>query len=289
VTTTPSSRVPVLPTLITLGSLFCGFGAIIVATMTYPSAMFLMGPDAPADAVSKMPAVYLWQLRRLEWAAWLIVIAMVFDALDGRVARLSGQTSEFGAHLDSLCDAISFGAAPAVLAMAVLAEYYQGWPARFIWLACASYLVCAILRLARFNVHNAPEEEAHRSFIGLPSPPAAGMIASYVILHINLLQHTDYEFDWIGRFVLPAVVLMVGPLMVSRIRYSHLVHELTKGPRSFAFFMMLIFGVLLAAILREYVVPVIFTLYLLSGIVGFALDRVLDRIDTAQDRDSFFR
>jgi len=277
VTHTTHNRVPVLPTLITLASLFCGFGAIIVATMTYPSATFLMNPDATTEVVATMPKVYERQMLRLEWAAWLILLAMVFDALDGRVARLSGQTSDFGAHLDSLCDAVSFGVAPAALAMAVLAEFYQGWTARLIWLACALYLVCAILRLARFNVHNAPEEEAHHSFVGLPSPPAAGMIASYVILHINLLPH---GFDWVGRFVVPALLLVVGPLMFSRIRYAHLVHSLTKGPRSFRFFIILIFFALLAAILREYILPVIFTLYLLSGIVGFALDRVLDRIDT---------
>ncbi|HUW57309.1 MAG TPA: CDP-diacylglycerol--serine O-phosphatidyltransferase [Planctomycetota bacterium] len=265
-TTTRQGRFPVLPTLITLGSLFCGFGAIILATM-------------PKTGVN--------QLVRIEFAAWLILAAMVFDALDGRVARMSGQTSEFGAHLDSLCDGISFGVAPAALAMSVLSEFYQRWPARLIWVACIVYLVCAILRLARFNVTTQPEDEHHRSFVGLPSPPAAGMIASFVILHVNLLH--EYDFRWVAPVVLPLLLLGVGLLMVSKVRYVHLIHTLTRGERSFPFLLGLVFMIFLVAVLREFILPIIFTTYLLSGLIGFAIDRVLDRIDLAQNRDSFFR
>jgi CDP-diacylglycerol--serine O-phosphatidyltransferase len=227
------------------------------------------------------------RMGRLEFASWLILVAMVFDALDGRVARLAGQTSDFGGHLDSLCDVVSFGVAPAALAMSVLSRYYQGWAARLVWVACAVYLVCAVLRLARFNVAGLHSEKAHRFFVGLPSPPAAGMIASFVILHINVLQ--EYDFPWIGKLVLPVLLLVVGPLMVSKVQYVHLVNELTRGERSFAFLMGLLFVIFLVVILREYIIPVIFTTYLLSGVVGLAVDRVLDRIDLAQNRDSFFR
>ncbi|KPJ57507.1 MAG: hypothetical protein AMS16_01370 [Planctomycetes bacterium DG_58] len=260
-------RFPVLPTLITLGSLFCGFGAIILATM---------------------PKEGMVQMVRIEYAAWLILIAMVFDALDGRVARMSGQTSEFGAHLDSLCDAVSFGVAPAALAMSVLSQFYHRWPVRLVWVACAIYLVCAVLRLARFNVTTQPEEEYHRSFVGLPSPPAAGMIASFVILHVNLSQ-PPYDFPWVGPVVLPLLLLGVGLLMVSKVRYVHLIHTLTWGERSFPFLLGLVFMIFLVAILREFIIPVIFTAYLLSGLIGLAIDRMLDRIDIAQNRDSFFR
>lgn len=265
-TTSRQNRVPVLPTLVTLASLLCGFGAIILATMTKPAVD---------------------QVARMEFAAWLILIAMVFDAMDGRIARMSGQTSEFGAHLDSLCDAVSFGVAPAALAMSALSHFYQNGAARLIWVACAVYLVCAVLRLARFNVATRPEEEYHRSFVGLPSPPAAGMIASFVILHANLIQH--YDFPWVGRIILPLLLLVVGPLMVSKVRYVHLIHTLTRGERSFPFLLGLVFMIFLVIILREYILPLIFTAYLLSGIVGFAIDRMVDRIDLAQNRDSFFR
>jgi CDP-diacylglycerol--serine O-phosphatidyltransferase len=171
--------------------------------------------------------------------------------------------------------------------MSVLADFYAGWQARLIWVACAIYLVCAVLRLARFNLHNVHDEEHHRYFTGLPSPSAAGVIASFVILHTGLML--DYQFVWVGRLVLPVLLLVVGPLMVSKVRYVHLVHELTRGERSFPFLITLVFGIFLVVVLREFIIPVIFTTYLMSGIVGVAIDRLLDRIDLAQNRDSFFR
>jgi CDP-diacylglycerol--serine O-phosphatidyltransferase len=260
-------KIPILPTLITLGSLLCGFGAILTATLPKEGTL---------------------PLQRIELAAWLILVAMVFDALDGRVARMSNQVSEFGGELDSLCDAVSFGVAPAVVAMAVLSQYYTGWAVRLAWVACAVFAVCAVLRLARFNVATKPDEESHRVFQGLPSPSAAGMIASFIILHADLVQEYG-QFEWIGRIVLPILLVTVGPLMVSRVRYSHLINEITRGERSFAFLLGLVFFIFLVVILREYIIPVIFTTYLLSGLVGVAIDRVIDRIDLAQNRDSFSR
>jgi len=239
------------------------------------------------DVGGLLGPLYMRQLSRLELAAWLIVAAMVFDALDGRIARLARQTSRFGEQLDSLCDAISFGVAPAAVAMSVMSEFYQGWLARLAWVACAVYVTCAVLRLARFNVHTTPDEESHRSFVGLPTPPAAGMVASFVIMHLYLVR--EYGFDGIGRFAMPVLLLIVGPLMVSRIRYAHLIHELTKGQRSFPFFIGLIFFAFLVIVQREYMLPLVFTAYLLSGIVGVAVGKWLDRIDAAEDQDSFFR
>lgn len=265
--TTPQQvRIPVFPTLVTLGSILCGFGAVVLAL-------------SPKTGIS--------QIERIEWAAWLILMAMIFDAVDGRVARMTRQTSDFGAQLDSICDAVSFGLAPAALAFAVLVGYYHDWATRLVWVASAVYLVCAAIRLARFNVTTRHDEESHRSFVGLPSPPAAGMIASFVILHARLLD--QFGVDAVGRFVLPALLVTVGPLMISKVRYVHLVHELLKGRRSFAFLVGLIFAIFLVIIFHEYVIPVLFTAYLLSGLVGLAVDRVLDRIDLAQNRDSFFR
>ncbi len=293
--TTPwASKIPVLPTLITLGSLFCGFGAIVVSTMPAVAQPWVDSFASPAPAgltgeamriVAKMSAV--------EFASWLILIAMIFDALDGRVARMSNQVTEFGGELDSLCDAISFGVAPAAVAMALLTEYYHGWTVRLIWVACAIFAVCAVLRLARFNVANKPDEESHRSFQGLPSPSGAGMIASFVIMHANIVQATvmaeSGPFDWIGRWVLPVLLITVGPLMISRVRYVHLIGELTRGERSFPFFVGLVFFLILVVVLKEYILPVIFTTYVLSGLVGVAIDRTLDRLDLARDRDSLAR
>jgi CDP-diacylglycerol---serine O-phosphatidyltransferase len=267
VTTPWQSRIPVLPTLITLGSLLCGFGAIVTATLTKEGVP---------------------QINRIEFAAWLVLVAMIFDALDGRVARMSNQVSEFGGELDSLCDAISFGVAPGVVALAAMTPYcHNAWETRLAWAASALFAVCAVLRLARFNVATKPDEESHRTFQGLPSPSAAGMIVSFVILHANLVQAESFE--WVGWVVVPALLVTVGPLMVSRVRYVHLIGELTRGERSFPFFLGLVFLVFLVLLLKEYIIPVIFTTYVLSGLVGVAIDRVLDRIDLSQNRDSFAR
>ena len=129
----------VLPTMLTLGNAVCGFGAITFAAKW-------SGGD---------PALSLFI------ASCLIYLAMVFDALDGSAARLTNQTSEFGAQLDSLCDAISFGAAPAFLMLQF--SQSRDFHPRFLWLIAALYVVCAVLRLARFNVET-DEDDAHDCF-----------------------------------------------------------------------------------------------------------------------------
>jgi phosphatidylserine synthase len=106
-------------------------------------------------------------------------------------------------------------------------------------------------------------------------------------MHIYLVQ--EYEFTWVGRIGLPLLLLVVGVLMVSRIRYAHLVYELTKGQRSFPFFIGLIFSVFLVVIRHEFMLPLLFTAYIMSGIVGVAVGRLLDRMDVAEDHESVVR
>ena len=109
-------------------------------------------------------------------ASCLIFLAMLFDALDGSTARWANRTSEFGAQLDSLCDAISFGAAPAFLMLQFSVSY--GYHPRLLWMVAALYVVCTVLRLARFNVET-DEDEKDQGFSGLPSPAAAAVVASF--------------------------------------------------------------------------------------------------------------
>src|SRR5262249_4385625 len=115
-------------------------------------------------------------------AGWFILAAMIFDMFDGYVARLSKTASKFGGELDSLCDAISFGVAPAFL----LLKMGPGWDRplfhQFLAGVAALYMVCAVLRLARFNVENSTDAASHKRFRGLPSPGAAGCLASLAIL-----------------------------------------------------------------------------------------------------------
>ena len=259
-----SGRVPVLPSLITLCSVLCGFGSICL------SAYSGSGES---------------RVEMFTSAAWLIILALIFDALDGRVARLTKQTSDFGGHLDSLADVISFGVAPAFLAWQVImsCSAFPNWTERVIWLICALYVVCAGMRLARFDTSNKHDEEAHKSFVGLPSPPAGGMIASLVILHGWLAENPKLTI-MVGSYALPVVVLFLGPLMMSKLRYVHLLHEVFKGRRSFPFFVGLIFGLFLVVALKWILLPVIFAAYVLSGVVGLTIDKVLDRLDIWQYR-----
>ncbi|MFM9966436.1 MAG: CDP-diacylglycerol--serine O-phosphatidyltransferase [Planctomycetaceae bacterium] len=232
----------VLPTMLTLGNAVCGFGAITFA------AKWSGGDSALSLFV----------------ASCLIYLAMVFDALDGSAARLTKQTSEFGAQLDSLCDAISFGAAPAFL-MVQFSQSRDLLHLRFVWLIAALYVVCAVLRLARFNVET-DEDDAHDSFSGLPSPAAAGTVASIPIMAFGFRHLEDATNDklwekvatWLDSWtanVLPFITLAVACLMVSRIRYAHLVNQLIRGRRPRQHLIQVVFALAVMFVMPQVSVP----------------------------------
>jgi len=142
---------------------------------------------------------------RFELAAWLIVIAAIFDGLDGRVARATGTTSRFGMEFDSLSDIIAFGVAPSILIFTTFGIYYG----KFGALVSALFVVFGAIRLARFNVTTVSEPNV---FIGLPIPSAAIFCISAV------LAIREYEMNFIIPYFL-GMVVMVSFLMVSNIRY----------------------------------------------------------------------
>lgn len=260
----------VLPSLLTLGNAVCGFGAITYAAKVGPER------GSPND---------------LYMAALLIFMAMVFDALDGPVARLSKQTSDFGAQLDSLCDAISFGAAPAFLMLRFSdwGEFFVSIGAipilaRIQWVIAVLYLLCAVLRLARFNVLKAASSDPN-FFVGLPSPAAAGTVASLVVVGPALQRWTRADTtEWsqrIGQFLieaievsLPLVTLAVAVLMVSRVRYPHLFNQLFSGRRSFWYLVKLIFALVVAFAVHELAVPLILCYYALGAPIQSAVQRL---------------
>jgi CDP-diacylglycerol---serine O-phosphatidyltransferase len=176
-------------------------------------------------------------------AGYMVLIAMIADMLDGRLARMSQSTSSFGGQLDSLCDMVSFGVAPAFL-MLKLVEYRLelntvitgGFLHRFIWLAAGVYIACAAIRLARFNVENEENEAAHMSFMGLPSPAAAGVIVSLVIFH----QDDIPSFDPLV-YALPFITVGAALLMVSRVRYPHLLNVYLTGKKPFGYLIRILF------------------------------------------------
>lgn len=212
---TQASRIYFLPNLMTAGNLFCGFVAVIKCIQA--RLMTDVGEYAAAHAG-------LTALELYTEAVWCILLAVVFDSLDGRLARLGGRTSLFGAEFDSLADVVSFGVAPALmvffLILAPRGEYQ--WFRELGWFIAFIYLLCGAVRLARFNVITNPllhraEAESNKDFVGLPIPAAAGTVASLVLLLIALAERERDLRQW--SLGLPFLLMLVSFLMVSTIRY----------------------------------------------------------------------
>jgi len=235
----------ILPNAITLSSMFAGFYSI----------------------VASFNADY-------ERAAWSILIASIFDVLDGWVARLTHTTTKFGIEIDSLSDAISFGVAPGILVYSWSLQSFgkPGWLASFFMVACAA------LRLARFNVQMGKEEKKH--FTGLPSPAAALMLATTVLAQqevIELLRKAGFErlADMMGlEYQVLVLTFIVAGLMVSNIKYHSLKEANLKERRPFGILVM-IAGFLVLVALHPSLVLFLFSLaYVLLGL-GEALYRLL--------------
>jgi CDP-diacylglycerol--serine O-phosphatidyltransferase len=212
-----------LPTLATLGNAVCGFAAIYVSAF-----------DSAAHSSDKITQFMIE--NNFVAAAYFIFIAMLFDALDGRLARWARHTTDFGGQLDSLADVISFGAAPAFLALQ-FCRYHFGdslpfGVSRLIWAIGAVYMSCAALRLARFNVSNEHGEQHHFSFLGMPSPGAGAVVAAFVLMLHEMHQDLRDILPIVPKILgglFPGVVLIAGLLMVSNIRYPHLVNRYLRG------------------------------------------------------------
>ncbi len=247
-----------LPAAATLGNLICGFVAVFFC---------LLSVRAEYGGSAIQPRVFHPRLEQLfpthvAAGAYLILLAMVFDALDGRLARMTRRTSEFGAQLDSLSDVVSFGIAPAALILTVLLRpsgvvaedaahtYVRLGPLFQLGLLCGLvYVSCAAIRLARYNAENVKGEAAQRAFSGLPSPGAAALVAALLALHENL--HTSGLAAWgmeaaaLLRWALPPVVFALGLLMVSRLDYVHVfnVYVRRRRPPSHLVWLIVILGV----------------------------------------------
>jgi CDP-diacylglycerol--serine O-phosphatidyltransferase len=255
---TPVGLIGVLPSLVTLGNLICGFAAIGLATVaqihTEKMITILKGVDPFAISGA------------------LIFGAMIFDALDGKIARMANQTSEFGAQLDSLCDMVSFGVAPAYLVFleAVGKDLFRH--SRYAWVCALLYVICAALRLARFNVETEPDEESHRYFSGLPTPAAAGVIAGLAVVDANL----PCSGQWAAK-AMPFTAVILGGLMVSQIRYAHLVNALFRHKKPFTYLVLLVFLLLVVFAFAKYTEAILlaaFAGYMLSGPLAFAWQAV---------------
>jgi len=278
----------VLPTLLTLGNAVCGFGAITFAAKVGPTAVY--GNE-------------LWI------AACLIYVAMVFDMFDGTAARLLNQTSEFGALLDSLCDVVSFGVAPAFLMLQFARHSHTVeatlelqplliYLSKLLWVIAALFMVCAVLRLARFTVET-DEEDSHEFFSGLPAPAAAGVVASFPLLMDALLetaddadstlQHLAEVLAPVIKFALPIVTFVAACLMISKIRYPHFFNQLFARNRSYKDLLLIVFTLVLMALFHEAVLFILFTYFaFIAPLQALWVNKVMPRLrkrgeETEQD------
>lgn len=187
-------------------------------------------------------------------AAVAIIIAGIFDGLDGRVARITKTTSTFGMEYDSLSDLVSFGVAPALLAYLWALEPYG----RYGWLAAFLYVATTALRLARFNtltLENSPKE-----FVGLPCPAAAGMIAT-TVLFSRFLGATDT----VKHVSILILVYLLSYLMVSNIRYMSFKHPAANRKKTFQVMVVMVLLMILVATEPPVTLFAMGTLYVLSG------------------------
>jgi CDP-diacylglycerol---serine O-phosphatidyltransferase len=216
--------------MFTLGNLLCGFASIFFASR-------LMPPEND-------PLPFGWS--PLYMAAVFVFLGLAMDGLDGRIARLTHSISDLGAQLDSMADMVTFGVAPAFMVVQLIgvrapfvSELSPDGNILFDRLAVVSaciYVACVALRLARYNIETPPADEAERGlFKGLPSPGAAGTVASLILLHQSFL--TQYRADHLliraSSVCMVFICLLTALAMVSQFRYIHIMNRYVRGRAPF--------------------------------------------------------
>lgn len=224
-----------LPNAFTTAALFCGFYAIVMAMN-----------------------------QRFDHACWAVFIAMILDALDGRVARLTNTQSEFGAQYDSLSDMVSFGAAPAL----VIYEWSLRGLGKLGWIAAFVYCAGAALRLARFNTNI--EVVDKRFFQGLPSPAAAGLVVGFIMFMTDPdINISARQVDWVSW----CLALFAGLTMVSNVPFYSFKDVNFRKSVPFIVVFLIVLALALVASDPTKVLWPIFVVYGLSGYVVFVLQR----------------
>ena len=227
----PKKGIHILPSLFTTGNVFCGFYAFVAVLN-----------------------------ENFYYAAWAIVIGMIFDGLDGRIARMTKTTSAFGMQYDSLADIITFGMAPAFLAYSWVLKPFG----RLGWMAAFLFLLCTALRLARFNVTKSDIRGSH--FIGLPSPAAAVVVASIVIAFEDLFATR------INPFIMVMVIYGLAFLMVSNIKYPAFKKFDFKKRVAFSRFLFVILFLYVLATIPRVALFILGITYTVIGPIGILIN-----------------
>jgi len=243
-----ASHIYLLPNSLTAGNLFFGFLAILRCIQ----ANYATDPELISSHFTQ--------------AVWFILFSVICDALDGRVARLGGRESLFGKEFDSIADVVSFGVAPSLMMIFLILQPTEKYPffLQFGWLIAFVYLLCAAVRLARFNVLTHPmlplaeRLKGTKDFLGLPVPAAAGMIASLVLV----LNSLDLR---VLAILLPPLMLAIAGLMVSNIPYPSFKDIDWQTSTRFRTFIYLIFGLAIIFIIKELAFALLFLSYIAYG------------------------
>ncbi len=255
-----------LPNLMTGANLFCGFLALTrIVEWNSTSGSY----------------------HDIKMALFFILLACIFDLLDGRVARMGGAESPFGREFDSLADIISFGVAPAFLMYrVVLQDVFINHP-KWGWLIASVYLLCGAFRLARFNCLAAMAGTGGgKEFLGFPIPAAAGLVASLTLFMIWWDEKEFSRANW--RFALPVIMLFLSAMMVSEVKYPTFKKLDLRATRTFTKTLVAILllgsGFILQDKLLYWVMPLFFTAYLIYGFIRPHISRKI-REEIADDED----
>ena len=255
-----------LPNLMTGANLFCGFLALTrIVEWNSTSGSY----------------------HDIKMALFFILLACIFDLLDGRVARMGGAESPFGREFDSLADIISFGVAPAFLMYrVVLQDVFINHP-KWGWLIASVYLLCGAFRLARFNCLAAlAGTGGGKEFLGFPIPAAAGLVASLTLFMIWWDEKEFSQANW--RYALPVIMIFLSAMMVSEVKYPTFKKLDLRATRTFTKTLLAILLLGSAFILQDkllyWVMPLFFTAYLVYGFIRPHVSRKM-REEIADDED----
>ena len=266
-------KIPILPNMLTAGNLLCGFFAILTI---FKGMAYTDGTPEAFDYYQK--------------ATYLIFAACIFDLLDGRVARMCKADGPFGREFDSIADVVSFGIAPAMLlARAVLFDL----PDAFGMGIAVLYLLCASLRLARFNCMAAEPKKPNQSmdFVGLPVPMAAGAVVSTMYLVIDVTSHHNLEIAEPWQYVMGGTMAVVSLLMMSRVIYPSFKHVNFEKKGTITA-ILLVAAAICAFICLPWIAPaIIFLCYLLYGLLlrpflTRRMRRIIEVKDEEEDEDA---
>ncbi|MDA2919040.1 phosphatidylcholine/phosphatidylserine synthase [Desulfobacterota bacterium AH_259_B03_O07] len=250
--------IPIIPNLLTTGSLFLG----LISILTSIQIVSYAGYQEFADE---------WVYRKFWWAAAFLGFAIVLDLFDGKLARLLKSESEFGLSYDSLTDLVSFGVAPAVLVY-VWSLMYAG---KFGLMAVLFFVVCCALRLARFNLQSKTVEK--NSFTGLPAPMAGGLMFSPILLFSEFKIAPNETMTWFYLVAAP----FIGLLMVSNVPYLKYPKIKLAGP----FNALVVSAIIIAAIVTNPEIMLISIVYIYSviGLIRYVGKQLIKRPSAAKE------